>query len=34
LQTILTLLTAGEDKGPGFVMMSGCEDTVKELGPK
>lgn len=28
------LLTAGEDKGPGFVMMTGPEDIVKELGPK
>ncbi|XP_045210140.2 alanyl-tRNA editing protein Aarsd1-B-like [Mercenaria mercenaria] len=31
---VLCLLTAGEDKGPGFVMMSGLETVVKDLGPK
>ena len=33
-QGILCLLTAGEDKGPGFVMMTGPEELVKDLGPK
>lgn len=33
-EDLLCLLTSGEDKGPGFVMMSGPEATVKDLGPK
>ncbi|WAR04193.1 AASD1-like protein [Mya arenaria] len=33
-ESLLTLATAGEDKAPGFVMMSGPEEMVKDLGPK
>lgn len=33
-ESIITLVTAGEDKGQGFVMMSGPEAEIKELGAK
>ncbi|KAH3699280.1 alanyl-tRNA editing protein Aarsd1-B-like [Dreissena polymorpha] len=33
-ESIVTIVTAGEDKGPGLVMLSGPEGIIKELGPK
>ena len=30
----MCLLTAGEDKGPGLVLLSGSEGAVQDLGPR